>query len=153
MTWEFGDSLNWDLVERKTYYAQLISTDGSKFIPISPITILVDSYILLIGCRNTQAKPNWYLAGFAGSRLLFSPSSTSEFMSTVQSYPRVRLGLDRLNLVRFKDFNLTPFILEINVARWHKEMFIEVWKYSGQTDDIQPQLDRIEESINTNTGQ
>lgn len=153
MSWEFDNNLNWDLVQRKNYYAQSITADGSKFFPIPTITVLVDSYTLLIGCRNTQAKPNWYLAGFAGARLLFSPSSTSEFTATVQSHPRIRLGLDRLNLVRFKDFNLLPYLLEINVAKWHKEMLIEVWKYSGATDDIQAQLDRIEQNINSTTGQ
>lgn len=153
MTWDLANNLNWDRVLTKTYYAQPITTDGSQFKPIPTITALVDSYTLLIGCRNTQAKSNWYLAGHATSRLLFSPSSTSDFTAAVQSYPRIRIGLDRLNLIKFKDFSLLPYVLEINIAKWHKEMFIEVWKYSGSTDDIEDTLARIENKIDTNYGQ
>lgn len=147
MTWDLANNLNWDRVLTKTYYAQPITTDGSQFKPIPTITALVDSYTLLIGCRNTQAKSNWYLAGHATSRLLFSPSSTSDFTAAVQSYSRVKLGLERLTLVRFKDFNLTPFLLEINIAKWHKEMFVEVWKYSKEPNNVEDDLARIENTL------
>lgn len=150
--WEFGNSLNWDLVLRRTYYAKPITEDFKSFIPIPTITATVDSHILLIGARNSQAKPNWFLAGYAGSRLLFSPSSTSEFIA-VQSYPRVRLGLDRLTLIKFANFDLLPYLLEINVARWHKEMFLEVWKYSGNVDDVEASVARIEDKLDTSYSQ
>lgn len=149
MTWDFSNSLNWDLVQRNNYFAQSITSDGSQFSPIPSITVLVDSYILLIGCSNPQAKPSWYLAGYASNRLLFSPSSTSEFTAAVQSYPRVKLGLNRLTLVRFTNFNLLPCLLEINIMKWHKQMFLEVWKYSGSTDEIEATLARIEDKIDT----
>lgn len=151
--WEFGNNLNWDLVLRRTYYAKPITEDFKSFVPISTITATVDSHILLIGAKNPQAKPNWFLAGYAGSRLLFSPSSTSEFTAAVQSYPRVRLGLDRLTLVKFTNFDLLPYLLEINVARWHKEMLLEVWKYSGKVDDVESAVARIEEKLDTTSGQ
>lgn len=153
MTWDFSNNLNWDLVRRQTYYAQLITADGNQFSPIPPITIPVDSYLLLIGCQNPNAKSSWYLAGYASNRLLFSPSSTSEFTAAVQSYSGVRLGLNRLNLVKFKDFDLLPHLLEIKLASWHKEMLIEVWKYSGTTDNIEGSLARIEQKIDTQFGQ
>lgn len=151
--WEFGNNLNWDLVLRRTYYAKPITEDFKSFIPIPTITATVDSHILLIGAKNPQAKPSWFLAGYAGSRLLFSPSSTSEFTAAVQSYPRVKLGLDRLTLVKFTNFDLLPYLLEINVARWHKEMFLEVWKYSGKVDDVDATVARIEEKLDTTSGQ
>jgi len=139
MNWEFGNNLNWDLVKRQTYYPDALTKynlpKAIREFPIPTITLVVDSYILLVGCRNPQAKPNWFLAGYCGARLLFSPSSTSDFISAVESYPRIKLGLNRLTLVRFKDFNLLPYLLEINIARWHQEMFIEVWKYSGAIGD------------------
>lgn len=145
--WDLGNNLNWDRVLTKTYYAQPITADGKQFKPIPTITTLVNSTVLLIGCRNPRASETWYTAGFASARLLFSPSSRSEFTAAVQSYPRIRLGLDRLNLVAFKDFNLLPYLLEINISKWHKEMLIEVWQYSGETDNIQAQLNRIEAKI------
>lgn len=145
--WQFGDSLNWDLVLRNSYYAKPLGGDSKKFLPIPTITVAVDRYTLLIGARNSQASPNWFLAGYVSNRLLFSPSSTSQFMAVVQSCPSVRLRLNQLTLVRFPDFNLIPYLLEINVARWHKEMFLEVWKYSGQVNDIEASLARIETKL------
>lgn len=145
--WEFGNNLNWDLVERKTYYARSTSADSDQFIPIPKITLAVNSYILLIGCRNAQAKSNWRFAGYAASRLLFSPSSTNEFAAVVQSYPKVTLSLDRLTIVKFSDFNLLPYILEIDLFKWHSQMFLEIWQYSGAVDDVENALTRIEGKI------
>jgi len=145
--WEFGNRLNWDLALRNTYYAKTSQADPKAFVPIPSITINVNSYIVLIGARNAQAKSNWYLAGYASPRLLFSPSSTSEFLSIVQSNSPVKIGLDRLTLVTFSNYNLLPYILEISIAKWHKEMFLEIWQYSGATEEIKPALDRIEYKI------
>jgi hypothetical protein len=152
--WNLDNSANWTLALSQTYYAQPITPDFENYIPIPTISLSVNSYVLLIGCRNPQAKPNWYRAGYASSRLLFTPNNTSSFATaTVQSYSGRRLNLNRLNLIKFKDFDLLPYILDINIKQWHKEMFVEVWTYSGETDDIEAQLDRIEEDINTTYGQ
>jgi hypothetical protein len=150
VTWEFTNNLNWDLVLRNTYNAQPITVDGSQFSPIPAITVLVDSKVLLIGARNDLAKPNWYFAGSVSARLLFSPSSTSEFLSIVESSRR-GLGLNRLNLLRFNDYDTSNYLLEINLARWHKRMFLEIWKYSGAMGDLESDLSRIESKIDNFT--
>lgn len=153
MAWDFSNNLNWDLLKRQTYYAQVVKTDREEVIPIPPITVLVDSHTLLIGCQNSSAKSSWYLAGYASSKLLFSPSSTSEFTAAVQAYSGIKLGLNRLNLVRFKNFDLLPYLLEVKLARWHKEMLVEIWKYSGTSDTVEDSLMRIEEKLDTQFGQ
>lgn len=156
--WDLGNKSNWDLALRNTYYASVSSSDPKVFVPIPPVTTSVNSYTLLIGVENSSAPSHWYLAGYACPRLLFTPSFDSDFLSLVQSNTGVRLGLNRLNLVSFSNYNILPYILEINVARWHKEMSIEVWQYIGSELDIRDDLveiksdlDRIETKIDSSS--
>jgi hypothetical protein len=145
--WDLTNNLNWDLVLRNIYQATPNPNTRSGFHPIPPVTVTVDSQVLLIGARNGFAKPHWFLAGMAYSRLFFSPSSTSEFLGIVQSQSGIQLGLDRFTLVHFKDFHISPYLLEIRIPKWHEEMLLEIWKYSGAVEDIQSDLSRIEAKI------
>jgi len=147
MSWDLTNNLNWDLVLRNTYKATVNPNTRSGFNPIPPVTVTVDSYILLVGARNENAKPHWFLAATVYPRLLFSPSSTSQFLGIVQSQSGIRLGLDRLTLVQFKDFHLLPYLLEIRVPKWHEEMMLEVWKYTGSIEDIQSELSKLEAKL------
>jgi hypothetical protein len=147
--WDFGNNLNWDLALRQTYNAQGVSSDDPDlFLPIPRITVPVSSRVLLIGAKNQFAKPNWFLAARVSPRLLFSPSSTSEFIAAIDSYPRVKIGLDRLNLIRFDNYDLSTYLLEINIPKWHKQILLEIWQYSGEMGDIETSLARIESKIN-----
>lgn len=145
--WELGKESNWSLVLRRNYQASPSPSAQSKFIPIPSITANVNSYTLLIGASNPQAQSHWFLGGYASPRLLFAPSANSEFLSLVQSSVGVKFGLERLTLINFPNYNLLPYILEINVARWHKEIMLEVWQYNGSTENVQSSLDRIEYKI------
>ena len=147
--WELGNQSNWDLVLKNTYYANVSQSDPKIFVPIPSIGVSVNSQILLIGARNTQAKSNWFLAGYASPRLLFVPSFNSEFLSIVQSSPGIKIGLNRLTLLTFPDYNLLPYILEISISKWHKEMFLEIWQYTGSVEDIKSSLNRIEQKVDT----
>lgn len=133
---DVGNSLNWDLALRNTYLAKTsaLSTKSrfSPYLPIPAITLVLDSYILAIGAKSSMAKSHWYLAANVTPRLLFSPSSTSDFISAVQSDQQQKIPLNQLTLVRFTDFGLTPYLLEIKIPPWHREMYLEVWKYSGE---------------------
>ena len=144
--WDFTNTLNWDPVLRRTYNAQPATVDGDQFIPIPPITTVVDSSIIMIGAKNSLAKPSWYLAGSVSAQLLITPSSTTEFVSVVEN-SRKRIGLNRLNLFRFNAYNTSQVLIEINLARWHKQMYLEVWKYSGPIGDLEAGLTRIEGKI------
>lgn len=146
--WDFGNNLNWDLVLRQTYNATPASPDDPDlFLPIPAITLSVRARVLLIGARNAYAKSNWFLAAKVSPRLLFSPSSTSEFIAAVSSSPRLRIGLDRLNLVRFDNYDLSTYLLEINIPKWHRQMLLEIWQYSGEMGDLHSDLARIESKI------
>lgn len=147
MTWDLDNHSNWSLVLNQTYRAVQTSTVPPKSLPIPPKLISVTSKILLIGTRNVLAKDTWFTAGWVSPRLNFSPSTTTDFPGLIQGNGRHRLSLNKLNLVRFYNYNLTPFVIELSIARWHTEMFVEIWEYSGALDDIEAQLDRIEQQL------
>ena len=127
----FGNSLNWDLVLKRSYFAQVISNEPKEFLPIPSITVSVDSFTLLIGASSNSSKPTWRLAAFVSPRLLFSPSSTSEYLAAVQSERAQAVLLNRLNLIQFTDFGLSPYLVEISIPRWYRDIELEIWKYTS----------------------
>lgn len=147
MTWDLGNQSNWSLALSQTYRAAQTSTVPPKFLPISPKLISVNSRILLVGTRNIAAKDTWFTAGWVSPRLNFSPSNSTDFPGLVQGHDRHRLSLNKLNFVRFYNYDMKPYAIELNIARWHSEMFVEVWEYTGIIDDIESHLDRIEQQI------
>lgn len=128
---DFSNDLNWDLVLRQSYFTQLNPAYPKGFIPIPAITLSLDSHTLVIGAKSSKARVSWYLAAYVIPKLLFSPSSTSNFVGAVQTQERQRIKLDTLNLIKFTDFGLSPYLLEISIAPWHQEIDLEVWKYLG----------------------
>ncbi|PSB27471.1 hypothetical protein [Chlorogloea sp. CCALA 695] len=128
---DFGNNLNWDLALRTTLSASPAPNETRGYFPIPPKTILLDRYILAIGASSVKAKPNWRLAGFVSPRLLFSPSSTSEYIAAVQSEKGQAILLNQLTLVRFTDFGVTPYVMEISIPSWLQQLSLEIWKYQG----------------------
>lgn len=133
---DFGNNLNWDLVLKTSYSAQLAPETQRGFLPIPNKIIESDKYTLAIGVSSTKAKPTWRIGAFVAPRLLFSVSSTSEYAGLVRSDNSKPVFLNQLTLVQFQDFGLTPYALEISIPFWIAELSIEVWKYQGVDNAI-----------------
>jgi len=144
--WEFDNNLNWDLVVRQVYYATLDSF-GKVIAGVPPIFVETPSRVLLIGVRNNLAPTHWYLAGSVAPRINFSPSSTSQFGGLVQNGYSRKLALNKLNLLIIPEYNIYPLFLEVRFAKWHEQMLLEIWQYSGQMGDLGADLARIESKI------
>ena len=153
---DFGNNLNWDLVLRTSYEAQLAPETRRGFLPIPTKIIEVDKYTLAIGVASTKAKPTWRRGAFIAPRLLFSVSSTSEYSGLVRAANSKAVFLNQLTLVQFEDFGLTPYALEISIPFWIAQLSIEVWKYQGVYDaepvheqiaEVRNNLSRIESKI------
>lgn len=153
---DFGNNLNWDLVLRNSYIAQLAPETRRGFLPIPNKIIEADRYTLAIGVSSTKAKPTWRVGAFVAPRLLFSVSSTSEYTGLVRSNDSKPVFLNQLTLVQFQNFGLTPYALEVSFPYWISQLNIEVWKYQGDDDarplqeqiaDVRGDLDRIELKI------
>lgn len=143
-----NDPLNWDLVKRQTYNATMITENS--YIPIPPISIVAESHLMMFGFRNDLGKSTWRYAATVEMKLLTLPSSTSEFMASVAAFKQ-GCNLRELTLVKFPNYGMLPFLVEIRVPKWHKQMFLEAWRYSGDEIDIPSQsleiLNRIESKI------
>ena len=135
MTWDLGNSLNWEPVDGDrgrgaTYTANPVpGLDYEKYWkPIPPQTYLPNSRILKIGVRAQYAKPSWIHGVWASQRLLIQPDSGTYFATLTQTQQIwTRLGL--LNLIEFPEWNSYPYVLSIDIPKWHKEIYLEVWEY------------------------
>lgn len=137
------DTLEWNPVIKETITATQLP-DGN-YRPLPDRTLFMESSVLMIGARNPEAGPNWFLACRAFQLLSFLPSSTSQFVAAVQAEQRI-VRLDTLNLIVFP--KLAPqWLLQLRFPIWHKQMYIEVWSYSGQDLDTFSELARIEGKI------
>lgn len=147
-----NNRLNWNLVQRKTYRARKLPQKSKRgndlYAPIPNILIGVDAPVLIVALKNRLAKPGWWFGGEAYQQLIISPSATSIFPLPGVESKKQPLRLNSPALVQFPDYKLYPYALEIRFAKWHTEMTVEVWKYSGdEFDPIAISLDEINKKI------
>lgn len=138
---QIEDRLEWNLVARESYVVTRPSSN--TYVPLPAKNFVLDSYVLLIGVKNSDAKQGWYTGGWASMLAQISPSSTSEFVAAVNVSQR-RLRVGTLNFVTFPKFAPKPYILEIKFPEWFERAEIEVWKYDGE--DITA-IDRLNEIL------
>lgn len=137
-----NNPLNWELLQSQTYTAQIFSE--TLFNPIPAIEVLADSRVLLFGFRNSLAPIKWRYAATVSMKLLGTPIFSPNFDTALLPYSR-SCKLNKLNLVKFPNYEINPFLVEINIAKWHKEMLIEIWQYMGEEID---QDTRILQTVN-----
>lgn len=167
---------NWNLVHQNTYIVQPIPTNPDRYYPLPPLSILATSNLLLIGGQSSKAEPHWYLAASVIPRYSLSLSG-SQFSPNIQTEAiEYKIPLNRLVLLNLKNYGAVTFFLEIKIPAWHEELSLEVWQckqpflsnsveeklenlkqlFLEQRENIallQQQLDRIEQGMNTTTGQ
>lgn len=144
--WDLATRENWELIlgEQRTvtYNEGTSPTDLKyKYTPISPIYATPQSHTLLIGTYSSRARTHWFLGARASQYLYVSPSVTSAFISGVQASDTQKCGLNRLTLVEFKNYDVSPYVLELDIPYWLENIYIEVWEYQGATDVSQNELD------------
>lgn len=136
MTFEFGDTLNWNLVTRLDLEAIKVSDKPEVYGRIPARSVLVDKRILMVGCRSRSARSHWWLGCRASKRLLISPSSTSEFIALAYTEQRP-CPLNTLTLIKFEPDGPFPYLLHLDIPRWLTHLYIEVWAYDGP-DELAP---------------
>lgn len=131
MTWALNDSLNWEPLDRGTTFTanSIPELDFAKYWqPIPTKTYLANSRVLSIGVRNQYAKSNWRLGAWASQQLLIRPDTDTYFATVTQTRQfGTRLGL--LTLIEFPEYERYPYLLSIDIPKWHKEIYLEVWEY------------------------
>lgn len=165
--WDLATRENWQLILSERRIAnKLPSPDLTKYKylydPILPIYTNPNSRVLLIGTQSDSAQPYWFLGARVSQYLYVSPSETTHLISGVQTSDVKRVGLNRLTLVKFEDYGIYPYVLQIEIPYWLEDIYIEVWEYEGVIDDptyqfdieeILERLNRIEDQLNATTGQ
>lgn len=129
-----SDKLNWDLAYRGDRRSSTAPNTGAH-IPIPPLSLALDSPVLLIGCKSNESKPSWYLGGYASMRLFYSPSVTSEFPASCKEASQ-DLELGVLNRINWPLVEATPYLLLVKAPRYFHHLFLEVWTFSGGYDDL-----------------
>lgn len=154
--WDLATRDNWELVLSDSRVVTPIpnsQTDygGYSFTPIPPVYAVCNTNTVLVGTFSQTAKPYWFLGGRVSQFLSVSPSLSSNFISGVQAGASRNVGLNRLNLLKFDDYDIYPYTLSIDTPYWLEDIYIEVWQYEGgdntDADDILIRLDSIEMKI------
>ena len=136
---ELSNRLHWDGVMRETF--SIAPEPRTNRIP--PPSRLVNSNILLVGCRSSLAKPNWKFGLEVAISLLASPDTFSEFPAGMALFDQ-KISLNRPTLVYIPNYEPKPYLATFSIPYWHKEMYVEVWQYSGpQSSDIKDTLGQI----------
>lgn len=159
--WDLATVGNWELLLTETRIATRESTTVRpdslyEYIPIQPIYVAPISHTLLIGTQSNTAQPHWFLGARASQFLYVSPSMSSAFVSGVQASDIQKVGLNRLTLVEFKNYDVAPYVLQLDIPYWLEDIYVEVWEYQGNiggeqsefdASDIIERLQRIENKV------
>lgn len=131
--------LNWNLAFRGEYAGETIQVTGGYIPPqpIPPIEVSLKSPLLAVGIGSTKAKPTWYKGGWASLILPFTPSSTGKFPAKVDpSRDRHILRLGHYTLLDFTYWGIANYSIRINFPRYFKDVGVEVWEYSENTEGV-----------------
>lgn len=144
---DFTDTLEWNLVARQTYLAPSDTRDGKTYYSRIPpkAFVIENSHLLMIGVKTSQSRPTWFTGGWASQRLLFAPSSTSEFLAVIESRRR-RLSLETMTLFE-ADRQMSTWLLTLQFPRWFIDARVEVWRYDGRDVDLFQRLEQLEAKI------
>jgi len=138
-------ALNWDLLHRQLYTANRRASGG--FDPLPPVSLTTSANIIAAGAKNSQGYANWQLGAWLFPCLLVSPSSQSEFVALMQT-SRIAVPLNRLALIQMPQYIPRPYLLYFQIPKWHQELLLEVWSYSGpESTTVEESLHRIETKI------
>ena len=154
--WDLTTRINWAVILQDRRIAVRVAdanlpANKYRYKPIPPIFATPSTNTLLIGTFSETAKPSWFLGATASQYLYVSPSSSIEFTTGVQTDHIVKLGLNRLTLVEFKNYDVSPYLLKLDIPYWLEDVYVEVWQYGGSdntnSDDIILRLNSIESKI------
>ncbi len=154
--WDLATRENWELLLQDRRIAQRVSDPNLapylyKYKPINPIYATPNSTTLLIGAYSDSARPTWFLGATASQYLYVSPSFDSQLIGGVQSSDSKKIGLRRLTLVKFDDYDISPYTLQLDIPYWLEDIYIEVWEYTGYIEpgyqEVLDRLDSIEMKI------
>lgn len=133
---ELVNPLNWNIIKRQTYSAQVyhVDTFGYNYITIPDIQVVARSPLLLVGVGSTKKEPTWKIGCWATQFLPFAPSSTTQFLPNIRQPDRIACQFGVLNLCQFPYAGVSPYLLNLSFPYWLEQASIEVWQYGEAMD-------------------
>jgi len=128
-------SAEWQLISSATLIGAPV---GRRYWRIDPQNFTVNSHVALVGVSNQYAKSRWFVGAYA-SMLLPSPVSGSSTLTAIDAWRKV-CSLGCYTLLDFPKIVDQPITLNLRFPKWQREVFVEVWEYTGQDIDC---LDNI----------
>lgn len=157
---DLSDGTLWTKIFEQQYTAQPILNEPNKFKPI-PIILLpytFDIHVVAIECLVDNAKPTWKYGGEVAQAIRATDASDIGYFTVLKNY---ELKINDTTLIQFDKYSIY-FRIILSVPKWFSNVLIKAWVFTGaepinnieqQLDDIKKQLDRIEQSMTTTTGQ
>lgn len=122
--------LTWNVVYKGTLNAA--SAGDGKYIPIPRKTYLIEnSRLVAVGCRNPEALGYWYHGAWLHAvtpQQLDSGQTLPALVYTAKG--QARLG--GYTLFSVSPWVPLPWILQVDVARWHQQLDLEIYWYDGE---------------------
>lgn len=121
------NSQNWELIFSDLKISPRID-NYPYYEPIQDFQIFCDSTAIAIGGYNSNAYYNWSLAAWCNVTI---PS----FVNSSNNLQNLQLGrygvpLNRLAIYEINQLSPPPYTLLIQVPKWHRELYLEVWAYT-----------------------
>ena len=136
----FDNPEDWTTIVNTSRTAQ--SLPGNNFVPIPEFDLgvtLDEEYIAVI-VGTTQGKPSWFLGGDISQSYNFAPGTGNSVLGQIQP-KRIRLALNRLQLVETNRVSTESFGLKYSPPYWFRDCTIRVYKYTGD------KLNFVEDSL------
>lgn len=157
---DLSNGSEWLKVFEQQKFAQAIPDKPGKFSPI-PLTIIpdfIESRLVVVSVLALNSKPTWTYGGRALQIIQVTSQSDIGYFSAQKTYP---LRINDATLIEFDNLS-TYYRVAVDVPRWFDTAYINLWVYVGGTlvdsveeklAEIKLQLDRIEQSMSSTTGQ
>jgi hypothetical protein len=145
---DLSNSANWELVSNQFF--QPIPTSGANpntiypiyEFPISPI--LFENPLVAIYAKSPSAPPHWQFAGLLIQRVAVG-LVIGGLNEAIQETKAVRLNtIQVFNLPQYT----STYQLNFRVARWLRDIELNVWRYIGsQSDSTENMIQGLEQDL------
>ena len=156
---DLSNGANWLKIYDQFHVAQPRPDQPGRYYPILPIIIpsVLDNYIVAVFSKPSNPKPSWTFGGKVYTLLDVNGSDIS-----IGRYNKYHpLGINETTMFKINRVS-TYYKLLVQVPSWFIDVYLQAWVFIGEepiesleqkVDNIQVQLNRIEEQLNTTTGQ
>lgn len=96
--------------------------------------------LVLFYCKNIEAKQTWTYGG----QVIAKIAGPRKLSLQTADFARFSVYLNRLQVLQVPTIE-ESFTIEIQPARWHKELFFQTWEYRAFAESKAQKLQRVED--------